>query len=144
MDRLNPLNDYAFKQIMDKENLIPFLNAVLNPDDKKKLVSLELLDNNTELIKEMIFDKTGRLDVRARTADGMQIDIEVQINNQKNMDKRTLFYWGKLFLEGIKQGEDCLKLAKVITVNILDFDFFLFPNFIPYTISGRMARKTIC
>jgi predicted transposase/invertase (TIGR01784 family) len=72
MDRLNPLNDYAFKQIMDKENLIPFLNAVLNPDDQKKLVSLELLDNNAELIKEMIFDKTGRLDVRAKTADGMQ------------------------------------------------------------------------
>jgi predicted transposase YdaD len=41
MDRLNPLNDYAFKQIMDKENLIPFLNAVLNPDDQKKLVSDE-------------------------------------------------------------------------------------------------------
>jgi len=77
MERLNPLNDYAFKQIMDKENLIPFLNAVLNPDDQKKLVSLELLDNNAELIKEMIFDKTGRLDIRAKTADGMQIDIEV-------------------------------------------------------------------
>ncbi|HEX3045081.1 MAG TPA: Rpn family recombination-promoting nuclease/putative transposase [Bacillota bacterium] len=129
MDRLNPLNDYAFKQIMDKENLIPFLNAVLNPDDQKKLVSLELLDNNKELIKEMIFDKTGRLDIRAKTADGMQIDIEVQINNQKNMDKRTLFYLGKLFLEGIKQGEDYIKLAKVITVNILDFDYLDIPKF---------------
>jgi predicted transposase/invertase (TIGR01784 family) len=129
MDRLNPLNDYAFKQIMDKENLIPFLNAVLSLDDQKKLVSLELIDNNTELIKEMIFDKTGRLDVRAKTADGMQIDIEVQISNHKNMDKRTLFYWGKLFLEGIKQGEDYLKLAKVITVNILDFDYLDIPKF---------------
>ena len=129
MDRLNPLNDYAFKQIMDKENLIPFLNAVLNPDDQKKLVSLELLDNNPELTKEMIFDKTGRLDIRAKTADGMQIDVEIQINNRKNMDKRTLFYWGKLFLEGIKQGEDYLKLAKVITVNILDFNFLAIPKF---------------
>lgn len=46
MDRLNPLNDYAFKQIMDKENLIPFLNAILNLGDQKKPVSLELLDNN--------------------------------------------------------------------------------------------------
>ncbi len=129
MDRLNPLNDYAFKQIMDKENLIPFLNAILNPDDQKKLVSLELIDNNLELTKEMIFDKTGRLDIRAKTADGMQIDVEVQINNQKNMDKRTLFYWGKLFLEGIKQGEDYIKLAKVITVNILDFNYLDIPKY---------------
>lgn len=127
MERLNPLNDYIFKRLMgeeeSKDNLIAFLNAVLNPDDQKKLISLELLDSNKELIKEMIADKTGRLDVRAKTADGMQIDIEVQINNHKNMDKRTLFYWGKLFLEGIKQGEDYIKLAKVITVNILDFDY---------------------
>lgn len=77
----------------------------------------------------MVFDKTGRLDIRAKTADGMQIDIEVQINNQKNMDKRTLFYWGKLLLEGIKQGDDYIKLAKVITVNILDFDYLDIPKF---------------
>ena len=85
MERLNPLNDYIFKRIMgeeeSKDNLIAFLNAVLYPDDQKKLISLELLDNNKELIKEMIADKTGRLDVRAKTADGMQIDIEVQLNN---------------------------------------------------------------
>jgi len=114
---------------MEKDNLIAFLNAALDPDDQKKLVSLELLDNNPELTKEMIFDKTGRLDIRAKTADGMQIDIEVQINNQKNIDKRTLFYWGKLFLEGIKQGEDYIKLAKVITINILDFDYLDIPKF---------------
>lgn len=47
MGWLNPLNDSAFfKPIMDQENLIEFLNAVLNPGGQKKLVSLELLDNN--------------------------------------------------------------------------------------------------
>jgi predicted transposase/invertase (TIGR01784 family) len=74
MERFNLLNDYAFKQIMDRDNFIAFLNAVLNPDDRKRIVSLELLDNNVELTKEVIFDKTGRLDVRAKTADGTQID----------------------------------------------------------------------
>jgi predicted transposase/invertase (TIGR01784 family) len=73
MERLNPLNDYIFKRLMgeeeSKDNLIAFLNAVLNSDDQKKLVSLELLDNNTELLKEMISDKTGRLDVRAISID---------------------------------------------------------------------------
>jgi predicted transposase/invertase (TIGR01784 family) len=127
MERLNPLNDYIFKRLMgeeeSKENLIAFLNAVLDPDDQKRIVSLELIDNNKELIKETIFDKTGRLDVRGKTADGMQVDIEVQLTNQHNMDKRTLFYWGKLFLEGIGQGDDYIKLTKVITINILDFDF---------------------
>jgi predicted transposase/invertase (TIGR01784 family) len=123
MHRLNPLNDYAFKRIMEeKEGLISFLNAVLDADDKKKLISLEIIDNK-ELTMEMITDKTGRLDVRAKTADGMQLDIEVQLTNQNNMDKRTMFLLGKLFLEGIKKGEDYINLSKVITINILDFEY---------------------
>jgi len=105
-----------------KENLIAFLNAVLDIEDRKKLVSIEIIDNK-ELKKEMIYDKTGRLDVRAKTADGMQLDIEVQLTNQHNMDKRTMFYWGKLFLEGIQKGDDYINLSKVITINILDFDY---------------------
>lgn len=126
MQRLNPLNDYIFKRIMgeeeSKDNLIAFLNAVLDADDRKKLVDLEIVDNK-ELTKEMISDKSGRLDVRAKTADGMQLDIEVQLTNQHNMEKRTMFYWGKLFLEGIKKGDDYINLSKVITINILDFEF---------------------
>lgn len=37
-------------------------------------------------------DKLGRIDVRATTDQGEEINIEVQVTNQKNMDKRTLFY----------------------------------------------------
>lgn len=68
-------------------------------------------------------DKTGIIDMRARTAKGENVDIEVQLTNQGNMDKRTLFYWGKMYLENIKQGEDYTSLEKVITINILDFDY---------------------
>ena len=71
----------------------------------------------------MILDKTGIIDVRAKTSKGENIDIEVQLTDQGNMDKRTLFYWGKMYLENIKQGQDYTSLEKVITINILDFDF---------------------
>ena len=39
------------------------------------------------------------------------------------MDKRTLFYWSKLYLEGIKKGDDYKQLNKVITINVLDSEF---------------------
>jgi predicted transposase/invertase (TIGR01784 family) len=129
MERLNPLNDYIFKRLMeDAERLIAFLNAVLNAQGQNKLVSLEIIDSK-ELTGEMIFDKAGRLDVRAKTLEGMQIDIEVQLTNQYNMEKRTIYYWSKLFLEGIKQGEDYINLAKVITVNLLDFEYLEIDRF---------------
>lgn len=39
------------------------------------------------------------------------------------MDKRTLFYWGKMYFKNIKHGEDYTNLEKVITINRLDFEF---------------------
>ncbi|MCT4594748.1 MAG: Rpn family recombination-promoting nuclease/putative transposase [Anaeromicrobium sp.] len=132
MERLKPLNDFIFKKLFGenevKDNLIAFLNAVLDRPDVNRLVSLEIIDNK-ELAKEMIDDKTGILDVRAKTADGMQINIEVQLTDQRNMDKRTLFYWGRLFNEGIGKGQDYKDLSKVITINILDFNYIELEKF---------------
>jgi predicted transposase/invertase (TIGR01784 family) len=132
MKRLKPLNDYIFKKLFGenevKDNLIAFLNAVLDKKDRDRLVTLEIVDNK-ELTRELINDKTGILDVRAKTEDGTQIDIEVQLTNQHNMDKRTLFYWGKLFNEKIAKGEDYKNLKKVITINILDFDYINLDKF---------------
>lgn len=126
MERLKPLNDFIFKKLFgekgDEPMLLSFLNAVLNRTQKEELTEIEIIENK-ELTKELIKDKTGRIDVRAKTATGEQVDIEVQLTDQDNMDKRTLFYWGKLYLEGIKQGEDYRKLTKVITINLLDFKF---------------------
>ncbi len=126
MTRLKPLNDFVFQKIFGEEEssdiLLAFLNAVLGRTQKEPLTEVKI-DKNKQLTKEMIKDKTGRLDVRATTARGEQIDIEVQLTDQSNMDKRTLFYWGKLYLEGIKQGEDYTTLKKVITINLLNFEF---------------------
>ncbi|MEF9953585.1 MAG: Rpn family recombination-promoting nuclease/putative transposase, partial [Clostridium sp.] len=118
MRRLKPLNDFIFKKLFGeeetKDNLIALLNAILD---------------NKELVKELVDDKTGILDVRAKTSDGTQIDIEIQLTNQHNMDKRTLWYWGKLFNQGISKGEDYNKLSKVITINILDFEYIPLEKF---------------
>ncbi len=125
MERLKPLNDFIFKKLFgekdDEPILLAFLNAILKKTHQEKLLEIEILDNK-ELSKELIEDKTGRIDVRAKTLKGEQINIEVQLSNQGNMEKRTLFYWSKLYLEGIKQGEDYKKLSKVITINLLDFN----------------------
>lgn len=131
MDRLKPLNDFVFKKTFgeeeSKDNLIALLNAILSKKDRDKLVTLEIVENK-ELTPELIEDKTGIIDVRAKTVDGTQLEIEVQLTNQHNMEKRTLWYWGELFSEGIKKGEDYKTLAKVITINILDFDYIKIPD----------------
>ena len=126
MRKVKPLNDFIFKKVFGEKGnediLISFINAVLKRTNKEPIIEIEIIDNK-HLTKEVINDKTGIIDVRARTAKGENIDIEVQLTDQGNMDKRTLFYWGKMYLENIKQGEDYTSLEKVITINILDFDY---------------------
>lgn len=105
MRKVKPLNDFIFKKIFGEKGnediLISFINAVLKRTNKEPIIEIEIIDNK-QLTKEVINDKTGIIDVRARTAKGENVDIEVQLNDQGNMDKRTLFYWGKMYLENIK------------------------------------------
>ena len=132
MRRIKPLNDFVFKKVFGEKGnediLISFINAVLKRTKKEPIVELEIIDNK-QLTKELILDKTGIIDVRAKTSNGEHIDIEVQLTDQGNMDKRTLFYWGKMYLENIKQGQDYTSLEKVITINILDFEFLGTENY---------------
>ncbi|GCD09717.1 hypothetical protein Ctaglu_13400 [Clostridium tagluense] len=88
MERLKPLNDFIFKKTFGeeetKDNLIALLNAILSKKDRDKLVTLEIVENK-ELTPELIGDKTGIIDVRAKTEDGTQLEIEVQLTNQHNI-----------------------------------------------------------
>ena len=132
MERYNPLNDFVFKKIFgsneNKDLLISLLNAILNPSDREKLIDLEVVEEN-QLTKEMIYKKTGRLDVKAKTKCGMFVNIEVQLQNQKDFEKRTLFYWGKMYIDSIKSGQRYTELEKVITINILDFNYLDIDSF---------------
>lgn len=113
----------VFGEKGNEDILIAFINAVLKRTKKEPIVEVEIVDNK-QLTKELILDKTGIIDVRAKTSSG-----EVQLTDQGNMDKRTLFYWGKMYLENIKQGQDYTRLKKVITINILDFEFLGTENY---------------
>ena len=132
MKRLKVKNDFIFQklfgEVKNKDILISFLNAVLELGESEKLSDIEVIDG-TELKRDSLNDKLGILDIRARTVRGEQINIEVQLVNQYNMDKRTLFYWSKLFTEQLKEGQPYDELQKTIAINILDFNFIKVEKF---------------
>lgn len=134
---LPPKMDFVFKKIFGNEKhpniLISFLNAVLNPSDPIKSVTLQ----DTTIEKEYLTDKwgphpakqvssidgvIGRLDVRATTDKGEHINIEIQLDNKYNMIKRSLYYWSKLYEGQLESGNDYQKLARTICINLIDFN----------------------
>jgi predicted transposase/invertase (TIGR01784 family) len=105
----------------DEEQLLSFLNAALDYRGENRLSSIEILENKT-FLPEILEQKTCILDIRAIVADGTRVNIEVQLNTFKDMDKRILFYWSKEFVETLKAGRRYKELPKVIVINILDFN----------------------
>ena len=119
---LPPKMDFVFKRIFGNENhpnvLISFLNAVLTPVDPIKSVILK----DTTIEKSHLEDKYSRLDVKAMTNKGEHINIEIQLKDEYNMIKRSLYYWSKLYEGQLENGENYQKLSRTICINLLDFN----------------------
>jgi predicted transposase/invertase (TIGR01784 family) len=77
-----------------------------------------------EIGPEHLLDRGARLDVLARTETGILINIEVQVANQYNIDKRSLYYWAALYHGQLGSGQKFGSLKKTITINVLEFDWF--------------------
>ncbi len=119
---LPPKMDFVFKRIFGNENhpnvLISFLNAVLTPVDPIKSVIVK----DTTIEKSHLEDKYSRLDVKAITNKGEYINIEIQLKDEYNMIKSSLYYWSKLYEGQLENGENYQKLSRTICINLLDFN----------------------
>lgn len=117
--------DYAFKLIFGKEGneaiLIAFLNAALRLPQERRIAEITIM--NPEFNKEYREDKKSILDVRAVTNQGMQINIEIQLSNEYDMERRSLYYWAEMYSRQIREGMAYKELAKAVTINILDFNY---------------------
>ncbi|MGL4875280.1 MAG: Rpn family recombination-promoting nuclease/putative transposase [Clostridium sp.] len=120
---LKPEVDFVFKKIFGNEKkpeiLISFLNAVMEQNDK--IISVEI--QNTDIDKEYINDKYSRLDIKAVTNRNEKINIEIQVKNEYNMVKRSLYYWSKMYEEDLKEGENYNSLKRTVCINLLSFKY---------------------
>jgi len=132
LPRLNPLNDFLFFKVMgekgDEPQLLGFLNAVLGRSGKEPIESVEIMEDKT-FIKDILDGKSCILDVLAVLQDGTKVNIEVQLSNQYNMERRSLFYWSRVYFKSLDEGQDYRELPNVIAINIVDFDYLPGENF---------------
>ena len=119
---LDPKNDYVFKRIfghIGNEEITKGLLQSIIPD---KIDKIEL-DSNPITEKDILDDKVGILDIKAKLNDGnVNCDIEMQVVNQKDIEKRILFYWSKMYIQTLKAGADYENLKRCIVILITNYD----------------------
>ena len=118
---LNPKVDIAFKKIFgveeNKDLLISLINSIVSEEDRVAEVTL-LNPYNLKSFKE---DKLSILDIKAQGENGKKFNIEIQISDEADYDKRALYYWAKLYTEQLQESEDYSTLSKAIGIHILNF-----------------------
>ena len=123
---LDPKVDFVFKRIFGSEKrpniLIAFLNAVFGTKGTEKEIIKVKIDN-AEINKDWDEDKLSRLDVKATANNNKKINIEIQLKNQYNMTRRSLYYWSKLYSSQLKKGQEYGTLNKTVAINILNFNY---------------------
>jgi predicted transposase/invertase (TIGR01784 family) len=121
MERISPRVDLAFKKIFgveeNKDLLISLINSIVGAEDQVSEVTL-LNPYNPKNFKT---DKLSILDIKATNQDGKRFNIEIQISDEADYDKRALYYWAKIYTEQLKVAEDYSKLSKAIGIHILNF-----------------------
>ena len=64
----------------------------------------------------------GILDIKAKINNNINCNIEMQVANRKDIEKRIMFYWGKIYTGSISSGEKYSKLEKTVSIIFVDFE----------------------
>ena len=125
MNDINPRVDIAFKKIFgveeNKDLLISLINSIVGKEDQ--IAEVTIL--NPYNPKSSPKDKLSILDIKASGETGKRYNIEIQISDEGDYDKRALYYWAKLYTEQLKNAKDYKELCKAIGIHILYFNAIL-------------------
>ena len=110
-----------FKRIFGFVGNEEITKGLLSSIIQKEISNIEL-DNKTILEKDLLEDKVGILDIRAKIENKINCNIEMQIVDRKNIEKRILYYWSKLYSMNLNAGKDYESLEKVIVILITDYE----------------------
>jgi predicted transposase/invertase (TIGR01784 family) len=124
--KIDPTVDCVFKAILgteeNKKLLIHFLNAVLNPVENGRIISVEILNPYND--REFMTDKLSVVDIKAKDTDGCIYQVEVQIVVYGAFDKRISYTWSDIYSSQLQKGKDYGELSPVISIWILCENLF--------------------
>ena len=118
---LSPKIDVVFRMLFGEQKHERITKKLIEDVIEEKVETIEL-EQTPYLWGEQADDKLGIIDVRATINNKNPIDIEMQILNNHDIEKRILFYLSKLYLKQLKRGERYKKLNRSISIIFLDYE----------------------
>ncbi len=116
-----PTDDFAFKQIFGNIGNEEITKGLVSCIIGKKIKSISL-DENPNLERERKDEKSSVVDVKVTLDSNVTCNLEMQMESSKDIEKRILFYWSRLYAKELHKGNDYNKLRKTIIILITQFE----------------------
>ena len=115
-------SDIVFKRVFAREGnediLTALLEAILGISIK------QVVFKNQELPQNLYDSKAGILDIKVEIDKNVICDIEMQVQDYHDIDKRSTYYMSKLLSDNLKRSEDYKISKNTIVINLLAFEFY--------------------
>ena len=113
--------DWAIKRLLRSKANFGILEGFLSELLYEDITILEILESESN--PDYIDDKYNRVDIKVKNHKDEIILIEIQYGRELDYMQRMLYGTSKVIAEHIKEGEAYSKIVKVISINILYFNF---------------------
>lgn len=122
--------DWAVKRLLRHRSDHTVLNGFLSTLLGREIHITEILEGESN--REYEENKSNRVDVLAKEADGSKIIIEIQNETESSYLHRILFGTSKLISEYLEKGQNYDEIKKIYSVNIVYFNIDDGDDFVYY------------
>ena len=126
VENLNRMNDAFAKFIFANEArkllTLDLVNSFFEFEGTAQITDFKFIDREQDPDRK--WGKGVVLDVVGESSDGTLVNVEIQLQQFDDMDRRTLYYWAQLYTRRLLSGEDYDNLNRTVAINILDFRLF--------------------
>ena len=112
--------DFCAKEVMENEIVRKhFISDVLGIP-LEDIRSVRIM--NPSIWKRYKYQKQGILDILMELNDDSKVNVEIQLRQKDDWEKRSIFYLAKMYTADLRRGEHYDKAKKCIVIFILDFN----------------------
>lgn len=115
-----PQNDFIFKRLFGYEGNEDITKDLVSNIIGEQIKTLEF--KNPYLLRETEDDKEEILDIKACLDNNIQCDIEIQVGNNHDVEKRILDSWSKMYRQSIGKSKKYKNMKRTIVIFITTFD----------------------
>ena len=136
-----PQNDFIFKRLFGYEGNEDITKDLVSNIIGRKIKSIEF--KNPYLLRESLNDKEETLDIKAVLDGDILCDIEIQVANKHDDDKRIMDYWAKMYRQSIEKSKKYEEMKKTIVIYITAFDLDCLKNVEKYKTKWSVLEEEL-